>query len=85
VEGGIHRNAVGRSRGGLTTKVHTRANAEGLAVGFVVTPGQASDTTSYDDLMAEDAPPPTTKGAKNVHSSSLISPRSTAALLKKQR
>jgi hypothetical protein len=40
--------------GGLTTKVHTRANAEGLAVGFHLTPGQASDMTAYDDLMAED-------------------------------
>ncbi len=38
----------------------SRANAEGLAVGFHVTPGQASAMTAYDDLMAEDAPPPDT-------------------------
>ena len=57
-KGGIQRNGIGRSRGGLTTKVHTRANAEGLAVGFHVMPGQASDMTAYDDLMAEDAPLP---------------------------
>ncbi|KAF0124114.1 MAG: hypothetical protein FD152_3124 [Xanthobacteraceae bacterium] len=29
-----------------------------MAVGFHVTPGQASDMTAYDDLMAEDAPLP---------------------------
>jgi transposase len=57
-EGGIQRNCIGRSRGGLTTKVHTSANAEGLAVGFHVTPGQASGMTAYDDLMAEDVPLP---------------------------
>ncbi|WP_341987607.1 IS5 family transposase [Azorhizobium sp. AG788] len=57
-EGGIQRNGIGRSRGGLTTKVHTRANAEGLAVGFSVTPGQASEMTAYGDLMNEDAPDP---------------------------
>lgn len=45
-------------RGWQPTKVHTRANAEGLAVGFHVTPGQALEITAYDDLIAEDAPPP---------------------------
>ncbi len=43
---GIQRNGICRSRGGLTTKVHTRANAEGLAIGFNVTPGQTSDMTA---------------------------------------
>lgn len=56
--GGIQRICIGRSRGGPTTKVYTRANAEWLVVGFHVMPGQASDKTAYDDLMAEDAPLP---------------------------
>nr|WP_280174681.1 transposase [Kaistia soli] len=31
---------------------------EGLAVGFSVTPGRASDMTAYGDLMDEDVPDP---------------------------
>ncbi|MGB3627209.1 MAG: IS5 family transposase [Henriciella sp.] len=57
-KGGIHRNGVGRSRGGLTTKIHARTSADGLPVGLHLTPGQAADVTAYDDLMAEDAPDP---------------------------
>jgi transposase len=59
-KGGTHRNGLGRSRGGFTTKLHARSNAEGLAIGFVVTPGQAHDATAYHDLMDEDAPDPET-------------------------
>ncbi len=47
--GGIQRNGIGGSRGGHTTKVHTRANAEGLAVGFHVTPVQVSGYTNQPE------------------------------------
>lgn len=63
---------MGRSRGGLTTKVHTRANAEGLAVGFSVTPGQASDMAAYGDLMDEDAPDPVSMLADKGYDSDAI-------------
>src|SRR4051795_4387765 len=59
-KGGTHRNGLGRSRGGFTTKLHARSNAEGLAIGFAVTPGQAHDATGYDDLMDDGAPDPET-------------------------
>ena len=49
---------LGRSRGGLTTKVHVRANAAGLPVGLVITPGEAHDATAYPALMDEVAPEP---------------------------
>lgn len=70
--GGIHRNSIGRSRGGLTTKIHTRTNAEGLAIGFCLTPGQASDMTSYVDLMNEMAPDPITMLADKGYDSDAI-------------
>ncbi len=47
------RRDLGRSRGGFSTKIHLRANAEGLPIGVALTPGQAHDRTAYDDLMAE--------------------------------
>ena len=49
---------LGRSRGGLTTKVHVRANAAGLPVGLVITPGEAHEATAYPALMNEAAPAP---------------------------
>jgi transposase len=48
---GIERNALGRSRGGFSTKINARTNAEGLPIGVVITPGQAHDVTAYPALM----------------------------------
>lgn len=45
--------ALGRSRGGFTTKIHARANAEGLPIAFQITAGQANVVTAYDALMDE--------------------------------
>ncbi len=47
------RQDLGRSRGGFSTKIHLRANAHGLPIGIVLTPGQAHDATAYADLMEE--------------------------------
>lgn len=51
--GGMRGQALGRSRGGFSTKVHLRANADGLPIGVVLTPGEAHDTTAYTGLMGE--------------------------------
>jgi hypothetical protein len=51
--GGVQFQALGRSRGGFTTKVHLRCNAVGLPVGVVLTPGEAHDVTAYDALMEQ--------------------------------
>ncbi|MGX9181996.1 IS5 family transposase [Mesorhizobium sp. BHbdii] len=40
------------------TEIHTRTDAQGLAIGFCLTPGQASDMAAYEDLMQEEAPDP---------------------------
>ncbi|CAF9942748.1 hypothetical protein IMSHALPRED_004610 [Imshaugia aleurites] len=37
---GTHRQGLGRSRGGFTTKLHAATNADGLPVGSMITPGQ---------------------------------------------
>ncbi|HET6844488.1 MAG TPA: IS5 family transposase [Candidatus Angelobacter sp.] len=52
-KGGPERNALGRSRGGFSTKINARTNAEGLPIGVVITPGQAHDVTAFPALMQE--------------------------------
>jgi hypothetical protein len=48
---GTERNALGRSRGGFSTKINARTNAEGLPIGIEITPGQTHDVTAYPALM----------------------------------
>lgn len=36
-------NAIGRSRGGLSTKIHAIVDERGLPVRLLLTPGQTSD------------------------------------------
>jgi transposase len=43
---------VGRSRGGLTTKIHTLTDAQGRPLRFILTGGQAHDSTTAADLLA---------------------------------
>lgn len=44
--------ALGRSRGGLTTKVHAACDALGNPVRFLLTPGQRSDFTQASALLS---------------------------------
>lgn len=43
--------ALGRSRGGFTTKLHARCDAKGRLLGFVLTPGQAHDVQGFGPLF----------------------------------
>ena len=43
--------ALGRSRGGLTTKIHALADALGRPLGFLLTPGQAADCRQARALL----------------------------------
>lgn len=43
---------MGRSRGGLTTKIHALVDAEGLPIALKLTEGQAHDGRSADDMLA---------------------------------
>ena len=45
--------ALGRSRGGFSTKIHVRCNAAGLPIGVASSEGEAHDATAYDGLMQQ--------------------------------
>jgi transposase len=47
------KQALGRSRGGFSTKIHLRCNAAGLPIGVVLSEGEAHDVTAYDGLMQQ--------------------------------
>jgi len=42
---------MGRSRGGLTTKIHAVTDARGLPIRFALTPGQAHDGQTAAELL----------------------------------
>ncbi len=42
---------MGRSRGGLTTKIHALVDANGLPIALKLTPGQAHDGKSAADML----------------------------------
>ncbi|MFE5537106.1 IS5 family transposase [Streptomyces sp. NPDC056492] len=45
-------HALGRSRGGLTTKIHLAADGNCRPLAFVLTPGQAGDAPAFTRVMA---------------------------------
>ncbi|MFE1947109.1 IS5 family transposase [Streptomyces massasporeus] len=45
-------HAIGRSRGGLTTKIHLAADARCRPLALVLTAGQAGDAPAFTDVMA---------------------------------
>lgn len=50
------REGLGRSRGGLTTKLHASCDALGNPLSLVVTPGQRNDITQAEILLARHEP-----------------------------
>ncbi|MEU8779833.1 IS5 family transposase [Streptomyces sp. NPDC048606] len=44
-------HALGRSRGGLTTKIHLAADGHCRPLAFIVTPGQAGDAPAFTQVM----------------------------------
>ena len=48
---GQQEQAIGRSRGGLSTKIHATTDALGNPTGFHLTPGQAHDLEGADALL----------------------------------
>jgi transposase len=43
--------ALGRSRGGFTTKIHGKSDSSGNLIGFDLTGGEASDARHFDTLL----------------------------------
>ncbi|WP_272904064.1 IS5 family transposase [Xanthobacter agilis] len=52
-KGGPDAQGLGRSRGGLSTKIHAAADALGLPVRLIGTPGQRNDITLAHDLIED--------------------------------
>jgi transposase len=50
--GGQEKQALGRSRGGFSTKIHACVDALGNPLRFLLTAGQRHDITQADDLIA---------------------------------
>jgi transposase len=55
---GACRRALGRSRGGFTSKLHCLADARGRPIAFHLTVGEAADCKAYDTLIALHERPP---------------------------
>jgi putative transposase len=51
-KGGLEAHAIGRSRGGLTTKIHAAVDALGLPLRFEITPGHWGDCPQAQSLLA---------------------------------
>jgi transposase len=49
--GGQAGEALGRSRGGFSTKIHVRADRHGMPVTLLITAGQQHDQTMFEPLM----------------------------------
>jgi transposase len=49
--GNQNQEALGRSRGGFSTKIHLRTNAKGAPLTFDLTGGEAHEVKGYDALM----------------------------------
>jgi transposase len=49
--GALATEAIGRSKGGPTTKIHATVDALGNPTGFALTPGQAHDLEGADALL----------------------------------
>ncbi|MEU9879008.1 IS5 family transposase [Streptomyces phaeochromogenes] len=80
--GGTAGEALGRSRGGLTTKIYLSADGRCRPLSLVVTPGQRADCTQFEPVMDKIRVPrlgvgrprclPDSVGADKAHSNSLI-------------
>ncbi len=51
--GGQENQALGRSRGGFSTKIHASVDALGNPLRFLLTGGQRHDITQAEDLIAD--------------------------------
>src|SRR5271154_1591642 len=50
-KGGPEGQALGRSRGGFTTKIHAKSDASGDIIAFDLTGGEASDARHFNVLL----------------------------------
>jgi transposase len=67
---GQNRQALGRSRGGFSTKIHLKTDWDGDPLGFCLTGGEASDSPHFETLLdlGPDIPPRAAVGDKGYDS-----------------
>ena len=53
VKGIPEAEALGRSKGGFSTKIHARAEGTGKPITFILTPGQRHETQVFEPLMEQ--------------------------------
>jgi hypothetical protein len=73
--------AIGRSRGGLTTKIHALVDALGNPVELMLTPGHAHDLASAEPLL-ENADPDALIGDKAYDADPFVDTRTQRGLLR---
>jgi hypothetical protein len=69
------REALGRSRGGLSTKIHLAAGHRCRPVSRILTPGQHGDCPQFIPLLAAARPPSTPHATNSATPSSVASPK----------
>ena len=68
---GAHVQAIGRSRGGRTTKLHALVDGQGRAVALTITPGQLGDAPAAIGLLSQ-RPPSRTLAADAAYDSNAL-------------
>jgi transposase len=68
---GDHDGGMGRSRGGMSTKIHALVDAEGRPIRIALTPGQAHDGIAAEELLTN-LEPGATLVADKVYDSNAI-------------
>lgn len=48
-----HREALGWSKGGFSTKIHLRCDGNGLPITFLLTVGERHEAVVFESLMAQ--------------------------------
>jgi transposase len=76
-ERGAYQRALGRSRGGFTSKVHCLGDARGRPIAFHLTPGEAADCKSYDTLIGLPERAPDALLADKAYDTDVIPPKSS--------
>ena len=54
-KGGQGEEALGRSQGGFSTKIHVRADGNGKPITFLITAGQRHEAVAFQQLMEQGA------------------------------
>ncbi len=72
--------ALGRSQGGFSTKIHVRADGNGQPLTFVLTAGQRHETVAFEHLMTQLAVPRPGRGRPHQRPRRLVADKGYSSL-----